>query len=156
VRISLCTTRGCSRATTPHRFLQGLIGKAADVNLLTFSSGGVAGATQNIFAVDGNTAGSAGIAEMLLQSHDGEIVLLPALPAAWPTGSVQGLCARGGFIIDMHWHDGKLRSVVIRSRNRGSARVRYDEQSVKLNFQRGESRHLSPATWHNRAAGAKV
>jgi alpha-L-fucosidase 2 len=127
-----------------HRYLTGLVAKAADANLLTFSSAGVAGADQNIFAIDGNTAGTAGIAEMLLQSQAGYIELLAALPTAWPTGSLHGLCARGGFVVDIAWRDGKLLSATLRSRRGGTAEVRYGDGFATVRLNAGQSARLRP------------
>ncbi len=77
------------------------------------------------FQIDGNFGGTSGIIEMLLQSHTGEIELLPALPAAWPDGTIKGLCARGGFIIDLHWSDGKITEIKIVSKTGETCRLRY-------------------------------
>lgn len=76
------------------------------------------------FQIDGNFGGTAGIAEMLVQSHEGFIHLLPALPAEWPSGEINGLVTRGGFVIDLKWSEGKLQSAVIHSKLGGDCRIK--------------------------------
>jgi len=125
-------------AEEAHKHVVGLLKEDTDNNLLTFSRAGIAGAEENIFAVDGNTAGSAGIAEMLLQTHDG-IHFLPALPKAWPNGSVSGLRARGGFEVSMAWQAGELISATIKSADEAPCQVRYGDRAASLTLRRGGS-----------------
>ena len=93
-----------------------------------------------VWQIDGNCAVPAAVAEMLMQSHNGEIKLLPALPKAWPNGSIKGLVARGAFVVYIEWKDGQLAQAVIQSQMGQSCRVRSDrpvtvqskEQAIKV------------------------
>ena len=93
--------------------------------------------------IDGNFGATAGMCEMLLQSQDGEIHLLPALPAAWPAGRVTGLRARGNFIVDLEWNGGKLVSAAIQSPEKNACRVRYGDQRLNLKIKSGGTVHLN-------------
>ena len=78
------------------------------------------------FQIDGNFGGTAGVCEMLLQSGDDWIELLPALPAEWSDGEVKGLRARGGYTIDMAWANGQVTTLTIRAQQPGSVRLTYN------------------------------
>ncbi len=121
---SLCYFARLGAGEEAHQALVNLLTQDSDLNLMTYSRGGIAGATENIFAIDGNTSGTLGVAEMLVQSHAGEIDLLPALPEAWSEGEVQGLRARGGEIVDIAWRDRKVARYRITSVNSTPVKVR--------------------------------
>jgi len=80
--------------------------------------------------MDANFGTSAGIAEMLLQSQSGAIRLLPALPKDWESGEVKGLCARGGFIVDMKWESGELVDIRVFSKKGGNCKLEYKGKEI--------------------------
>ena len=90
------------------------------------------------FQIDGNFGGTAGIAEMLLQSHDGEVHLLPALPEAWERGSVTGLRARGGYTVDIRWEDHRVKEARIIPDAEGEFTVRVNGKRMKIYGEAGE------------------
>ncbi|NND34095.1 MAG: glycoside hydrolase family 95 protein [Saprospiraceae bacterium] len=96
------------------------------------------------FQIDGNFGGTAGVAEMLLQSSENEIHLLPALPDAWPEGVVRGLCARGGFVVDLEWENGNLSAVTVKSEKGGETTLLYQGKKMDIDLRPGRFRRI---TW---------
>jgi len=95
------------------------------------------------FQIDCNFGFPAAVFEMLLQSHEGELDLLPALPSAWPSGSVSGISGRGGFDLDLTWTDGQLYRAIIHSKQGKPCRVRYAGKVVDLTIPQGSSVQLN-------------
>ena len=95
------------------------------------------------FQIDGNFGGTAGVTEMLLQSHAGFIHLLPSLPEAWSEGAVSGLEARGNFMVSLRWQGGELSEVTLLSRQGGRCTLRYKGAEITLNTQKGRCYRLS-------------
>ena len=91
------------------------------------------------FQIDGNFGGTAGVTELLLQSHMGFIQLLPALPDAWAEGAVEGLMARGNFEVDLRWADGKLQEAVITSNAGQPCQIRYGDQTLNFKTKKGQT-----------------
>ena len=98
---------------------------------------------EKYWEIDGNLGITAAIGEMLMQSHNGEIQLLPALSPAFLTGSVRGLCARGNFEVNIVWENGVLKRADILSKSGGACRIRYQEKTIDLVTRKGETVHLS-------------
>jgi alpha-L-fucosidase 2 len=95
------------------------------------------------YQIDGNFGGTSGIAEMLIQSHNGVIRLLPAIPVEWKNGEVKGLRARGGFVVDMKWNNCKLEEAKIRSEKGGSGTFIYNGRKQQLSLKPGDAKILS-------------
>ena len=97
------------------------------------------------FQIDGNFGGTAGVCEMLMQSKDGVIELLPALPETWKDGKVSGLCARGGYEVSFEWKGGYVRDCSIKARKSGTVTLLYNGQQKTLKFKAGQT--MPVKTW---------
>ena len=122
-----------------HENIQALLAKSTLTNLLD---------VHPPFQIDGNFGATAGIAEMLLQSHEQAnegnpvVTLLPALPSVWSDGSVKGLVARGGFELDITWQQGELTAATMRSKSGNRCQIRYRDKTIPLETKAGESYDL--------------
>lgn len=94
------------------------------------------------FQIDGNFGGCSGVIEMLMQSSTNKIVLLPALPESWADGKVQGICARGGFVVDMEWKNREVVSLIVSSLKGGRTVICFNGVSKKVVFKAGERKRL--------------
>ena len=95
------------------------------------------------FQIDGNFGGTAAVVEMLIQSDENKIRLLPALPDAWESGSIKGICARGGFEISMEWKNRTPVKLGIYSKNGGSATLVYDDKQKEISLKKGEKKEIN-------------
>ena len=112
---SICYYARLKDAEKANYCLRTLITDLSRENLFTVSPKGIAGAEWDIFAVDGNTAASAAVAEMLVQSHKGYVEWLPCLPTEWSEGSFSGLCVRGGAEVSASWRNSSLRTASLKA-----------------------------------------
>ena len=97
------------------------------------------------FQIDGNFGGTAGVCEMLMQSGNDKIELLPALPEAWKDGKVSGLCARGGYEVSFEWKDGKVRDCQIKAKKAGTVTLLYNGQQKTVKLKAGQTQNIK--TW---------
>lgn len=111
----LCFYARLKDAQKAHGWLQNLFHRFMRENLMTVSPAGVAMAEEDIFSFDATEGGVAGMCEMLLQCYDGALEFLPALPSQWKDGSVKGLCAHDGLVVDIDWKNGRPTAATVKS-----------------------------------------
>lgn len=111
----ICMYARLKDAQEAYKSVQLLQGKLSRENLMTVSPGGIAGAEGDIYSFDGNPAGTAGMAEMLVQNHEGYVEFLPCLPDEWKEGSFKGLCIRGGAEVAADWTNAVINSASLKA-----------------------------------------
>lgn len=122
--MAICYEARLHHGEKAYHSINTLIGKLGRENLLTVSPEGIAGAPYDIFSYDGNPAGAAGMAELLVQSHEGYVEFLPALPSKWHTGQFAGLCVRGGAEASAQWRQGKAVELGLKAQVAGTFKVK--------------------------------
>lgn len=127
-------------AETAYHNFSSLLKDLTRENLFTMSPAGIAGAPYDIFIFDGNEAGAAAVAEMLVQSHEGYIELLPALPRAWKDGYIKGICTVGGAELDLEWSDGVVRKATLKANadNLFKIKVQGQEDLITRQMNKGD------------------
>ena len=106
---------------------------------MTVSPAGIAGAEEDIFSFDATEAAVAGMCEMLLQSYNGTLDFLPAVPKAWTQGEVNGICARGGIEADFAWKSGKVITATLRSINDQTVKANINGKQMTIRLKAGRS-----------------
>jgi alpha-L-fucosidase 2 len=138
----ICFYARLKQAEDAYNNTKGLLTKFSAENLFTIAPAGIAGAEEDIFEFDANEAAPAGIAEMLIQSHEGYIELLPALPKAWGNGYFKGLCVRGGAEMDLTWENSRAKSAQITASVENTFSVKQPDTGEIITFKlkKGEKR----------------
>jgi len=113
-----------------HHLVKLLMKEQTLENLLTVHS--KENSTYDVFSMDGNLGFIGGMSEIFLQSHAGFVELLPSLPECWTEGSIKGICARGGYVFDFAWKEGKLTELSLVSKNGGLLKLRYQDKTLEL------------------------
>jgi alpha-L-fucosidase 2 len=118
-------------AEMAHEHIQLLLKKSTGINLFNLHPP---------FQIDGNFGYTAGVAEMLLQSHEEAIIrILPALPNAWKTGYIKGLKAKGGITVDVHWSENKLKKAVLKAKYKSKFELIYKNETKHIELKAGET-----------------
>lgn len=140
----ICMYARLKDAQKAYKSVQLLQGKLSRENLMTVSPGGIAGAEGDIYSFDGNPAGTAGMAEMLIQNHEGYVEFLPCLPEEWKDGSFKGLCLRGGIEAIAEWTNSVINKASLKSTVDQSLKVKVPQGRKYRVFLNGKETIVNP------------